>query len=101
MNEYYSFGSSSKSFMIGAFRSRQQVLMFIRQLNSAGGSGRVINTPHELRIGCGLSAAFDADNYDIAKQVIRNTNPPSFVGFYNATPEGVQLRISPAMTFYL
>ncbi len=54
--------------------------MFIRNINAVGANSRVINTPHEIKIGCGLSAAFDIKYYEQAKQIIRQTKPPSFVG---------------------
>lgn len=94
-NEIY----GDKSFIIGAFRSRQHVLGFIRDLNARGGDARVINTPHEILIGCGLSAAFDLKYYELGKNIIRELNPVSFVGFYKGTPNGVRLKVTPAMKY--
>lgn len=90
----------TKSFIIGAFRSRQQVLIFIKNINAKGADARIMNTPHEIKIGCGLSAAFDEKYFDYAKEVIRDTQPPSFVGFYKGVPDGVRLRVELAMKYY-
>lgn len=101
MNDNYSCYRNDKSFMIGAFRSRQQVMKFMKDINANNADARIINTPHEIKIGCGLSAAFSEKHYELAKQIIRQTKPPSFVGFYKGTPDGVRLKVEPAMNFIM
>ena len=46
-------------FGIAAFRSRQQVMRFESTLRRAGIGARVISTPKDVAIGCGLSVQFD------------------------------------------
>lgn|GEM_PF-329411 len=101
MNEFKCgvWNNNRETFMIGAFRSRQQVLLFIDNMKRSGASARIINTPHEIKIGCGLSAAFDEKYYDVAKKIVRDKRPTAFVGFYKGVPDGVRVRIEPAMRF--
>jgi len=84
-----------KSYGVIAFRSRQQVLRMERELRSAGFSVRVINTPHEIAIGCGLSVQFDLKDYDGVLAVYQRVKPQTLVGFYRVDPKGTQLKCSP------
>ena len=48
-----------ESYGVAAFRSRQQVLRFEQQLRQEGiGNIRVVSTPREVAVGCGLSIQF-------------------------------------------
>lgn len=84
-----------KSYGVIAFRSRQQVLLMERELRSAGFSVRVINTPHEIAIGCGLSVQFNLKDYDGVMGVYNKVRPRALVGFYRVDPQGTQLKCSP------
>jgi len=44
-----------ETFGIAAFRSRQQVFRFDSALRRSGINGRIISTPREIQVGCGLS----------------------------------------------
>jgi len=82
-------------FVVAAFRSRQQVMQFIRLMEERGAKARIINTPHEILIGCGLSAAFDREYAGMAKSIVEAVRPPAFVGFYMAQYLGARLVIKP------
>ena len=82
---------------IAAFRSRQQVQFFASLLSRQGMRARVINTPHEIAIGCGVSAEFDERDYARALQIYETHRASlnSLVGFYRAVFQGTQLKVIP------
>lgn len=84
-----------KSYGVIAFRSRQYVLLMERELLAAGLVARVINTPHEIAIGCGLSVQFELKDTSAALAVYRRVKPQTLVGFYRVDPQGTQLKCSP------
>ena len=47
-----------ESFGFAAFRSRQQTTAFSTALKTTGMKCSIINTPHEIGMGCGLSVRF-------------------------------------------
>ncbi|MDD3242585.1 MAG: DUF3343 domain-containing protein [Eubacteriales bacterium] len=71
-------------FAFAAFRSRQAVMEYESRLKQAGLTPRIINTPHEVALGCGLSVQFDEGDYEKARAVYDTYRPESFVGFYRA-----------------
>ena len=82
---------------IAAFRSRQQVQFFVSLMSRQGMGARVINTPHEIAIGCGVSAEFDEKDYTRALQIYETyrSSLSSLVGFYRAYLQGTQLKVMP------
>ena len=83
------------SYGIAAFRSRQQVLAFEKALREAGLRVRVIHTPHEIAIGCGLSVRFAESDAAQVRAALRRRAYPAFVGLYLATPQGARLILKP------
>jgi hypothetical protein len=84
-------------FGIAAFRSRQQVLRFEAALKREGLPVRVISTPREVALGCGLSVRFNMTNYD-AVRAIYDANPSqSFIGFYRCYHRDMRLVCEPLM----
>jgi len=79
------------SYGIAAFRSRQQVLAFHEILQEANLEAKVIHTPHEIAIGCGLSVQFRREDYARVYSLYQRHTFPSFVGFYMAQPNGTKL----------
>jgi len=78
---------------VASFRSRQQVQRFEQILHLAGIESRVIHTPHEIAIGCGLSVAFEPKDYPAVRKLYeQSTGLTSFVGFYHCMGEGTRLR---------
>lgn len=78
-------------YIIVVFRSRHQTLSFAKKIKDKNLDVRVINTPYEIKIGCGLSARIEIPDYDAAKKVVRSSNYPAFVGFYNVRYEGTDV----------
>lgn len=84
-----------EQFAIAAFRSRQAVFSFESALGQRGVRTKVISTPHQVALGCGLSLSFDLA--DLARVVaFYNANPvPNLVGFYKVHRAGGRTQVSP------
>lgn len=77
------------------FRSRQQALRMEQELLSAGLRVRVVHTPREAAVGCGLSVQFNLNDMKRVFSIYERVAPQSLVGFYRAEPEGARLRCTP------
>ena len=72
-----------ESYGVAAFRSRQQVLRFEQQLRQEGISNiRIVSTPREIAVGCGLSIQFSLADAPAILQAIRRTRSANLVGVY-------------------
>ncbi len=83
-----------ESFGIAAFRSRQQVMRFESALRREGIFARVVTTPREVAMGCGLSVRFELNDLQRVKQVLDRENPGNLIGLYRVDYENGQPRIS-------
>jgi hypothetical protein len=78
-------------YIIVVFRSRQQTLSFTNEIKKRNTDVKVINTPHEVKIGCGLSARIEEKDYNKAKDIIKKHNYTAFVGFYSIKYQGTKV----------
>lgn len=76
-----------EEFCIAAFRSRQQVMAFERDLRQHGVRASVMITPRAVAMGCGLSVRIEREDLRRAVQVYRATNPGNLIGFYDVWQE--------------
>lgn len=76
-----------ESFGIAAFRSRQQVMRFENALRRGGLFARVVTTPREVAMGCGLSVRFELNELGRVKDVLRRENPGNLIGLYRVDYE--------------
>jgi len=83
-----------ESFGIAAFRSRQQVMRFENALRREGIFARVVTTPREVAMGCGLSVRFELNDLSRVKMVLARENPGNLIGLYRVDYEGNQPLIS-------
>jgi hypothetical protein len=67
-----------------AFRSRQQTTAFESALKKQGINCRIINTPHEIGMGCGLSVRFSLSDTKAVLAVCDRQRPTALIGVYNA-----------------
>jgi hypothetical protein len=67
---------------IAAFRSRQQVLRFESILKRAGLSARVISTPRDVAIGCGLSVEFSIRDTAAVQAILARARTSNLIGLY-------------------
>ncbi len=78
-----------ESYGVAAFRSRQQVLRFEQQLRQEGiGNIRVVSTPREVAVGCGLSIQFSLADAPAVVGAIRRAQPANLVGVYRVERAG-------------
>ena len=75
---------ANEPFGFVAFRSRQQTTAMESSLKKKGISCRIINTPHEIGMGCGLSVRFSLDDTKAVQTICDAMKPTALIGFYRA-----------------
>ena len=80
---------------LAAFRSRQQVLRFEQALRQEGVSVRVVSTPRDISMGCGLSVRFPIEDAGRVRRVLKTADHSNLIGIYRAEYDGARLRVSP------
>lgn len=73
---------------VAAFRSRQQVMRFEGILRRAGLGARVISTPRDVAIGCGLSVEFDIRDAQTVQSILGRAHAPNLIGLYQIDRRG-------------
>ena len=81
-------------YVIAAFRSRNQTLMFANILSSYGIRTAVINTPRAVMVSCGISVKFDHINLTKAREVLDRRKLDTFAGFFeiSGSYQGLNIR---------
>ncbi len=67
---------------VAAFRSRSQVFMFENALRREGLPVRIVSTPREVAMGCGLSVRFRMEDLQTVMRVLRQVNTTNLIGLY-------------------
>ena len=67
---------------IAAFRSRQQVLIFDGALRREGIQSRIVSTPRDVSMGCGLSVRFRLEDTAAVVRTLRGSNTGNLIGVY-------------------
>jgi len=83
-----------ESYGIAAFRSRQQVLRFETALRREGIFARVVTTPREVAMGCGLSVRFELNELSKVRDVLARENPGNLIGLYRVDYESGRPAVS-------
>lgn len=73
---------AGESFGFAAYRSRQQTAALESALKKQGIRCRIINTPHELGMGCGLSVRFELNDLKLVRSVCDKLNQNALIGIY-------------------
>ncbi|MBR1820200.1 MAG: DUF3343 domain-containing protein [Clostridia bacterium] len=81
---------------VAAFRSRQQVLRFEAALKRQGIPARVVTTPRDIAMGCGLSVRFPMEYLQDVRRALLTANVGNLIGLYRAEYDGTRLRVRPA-----
>ena len=81
---------------VAAFRSRQQVLRFEAALNRQGIPARVVTTPRDIAMGCGLSVRFPVESLPELRRALLTQNTSNLIRLYRAEYDGTRLRVRPA-----
>jgi hypothetical protein len=82
---------------IASFRSRQQVFAFESALKRSGIRTRIVSTPREVALGCGLSVRFEERDTNHVMDIYRRAQPGNLIGFYRVE-EGARGRGRPMLT---
>ena len=83
-----------ESYGIAAFRSRQQVLRFESALKRLGVPARVVSTPRDISMGCGLSVRFPLEYAQAVRRALAG-GAGNLIGLYRAEYDGRKLRVAP------
>ncbi len=83
-------------YIIAVFKSRTESYSFINIMRSYVKNIKIIATPKELNMPCGISVAFDVYNYNIALMLISRRNFSSFSGMYKIIQTHNSIKILPA-----
>ena len=68
-------------YIVAIFRSRSESLKLAGYLSDAGVWNKVISTPKEANVGCGLSVKIFENSVSITKAAINYLRLKGFVGF--------------------
>ena len=75
-------------YIIVSFRSRNQTAKMYEIFTSNGIPSKIINTPREVNVGCGISIRFDETFFLKAKMLANSYPQTSFVGFFRVFISG-------------
>ena len=80
---------------IAAYRSRQQVLMLESALRREGVNVKIVTTPREVSMGCGLSARFELSDAPHVARTVRRMNTGNLIGLYRVKYANGRTKLSP------
>lgn len=80
---------------IAAYRSRQQVLMLESVLRREGVNVKIVTTPREVSMGCGLSARFELSDAPHVARTVRRMNTGNLIGLYRVEYANGRTKLSP------
>ena len=78
---------------VAVFKSRTQVMSFVEFLNNQGVQCKLIATPKEAHVGCGVSAEFPLIKLNVAKLVVNRVGFSAFVGFFLLEKRGTHTTV--------
>lgn len=67
---------------VAVFKSRSQVMEFQEIMAKQGVPCKIISTPKEAHVGCGVSLEFQPSKLEIAKILVNKGRFNSFYGFF-------------------
>ncbi|MDR3318347.1 MAG: DUF3343 domain-containing protein [Clostridiales bacterium] len=80
---------------LAAFRSRSQAIRLYDLLRASGYSARIVNTPREAGVGCGISVNFPSQNFGSVRALLSRNNFTAFAGWFGIDSEiGKCIRIN-------
>ena len=80
-------------YLIVAFKSRNNLLSFVKMLRYNGVAVDIINTPRSISVSCGLSAKTDFRNINLIINKLSQINYESFIGIYLVERIGTQEQV--------
>ena len=82
-------------YFIAVFKNRTDSFSFLTLLHSYSPYAKIINTPKELQMPCGISVSFPLKDESYAIGVLKRRNFSSFVGIYKIQKTNNSIRILP------
>lgn len=79
---------------LAVFRSRSQAMDCMAKMKNFNVAARLINTPKEANVGCGLSIVFPCSSASRAKNLIARANYSSFYGYMKMETRGGKIYIN-------
>ena len=79
---------------IAAFRSRQQVLRFDAALRRGGIATRIVSTPRNVALGCGLSVSFAPEDARTVVDAVNRMRPENLIGVYMVERSGGRTKLT-------
>ncbi|MGI6003913.1 MAG: DUF3343 domain-containing protein [Christensenellales bacterium] len=76
-----------QSYILAAFRSRQQAIAFDLQLRARGMSTKVVASPTEIARGCGVAVLLEPEDLSDVLQMGMHQRYNGFEGFYQRKKE--------------
>ena len=80
---------------IAAYRSRQQVLMLESAMRREGVNVKIVTTPREVSMCCGLSARFVLSDAPHVARTVRRMNTGNLIGLYRVEYANGRTKLSP------
>ena len=69
-------------YLVVAHRSRAHTLRLFEILSSYGIYCKIVNTPKEAGVGCGLSVRVDTASLNTVRRIVLSVSMPSFAGIF-------------------
>ncbi len=82
-------------FLIIVFKNRTDSITFLNIVKSYTKNAKIINTPQELQMPCGISISMPINNENIAIDILRRRHFSSFVGMYKMLQTNFSQKILP------
>ena len=77
-----------EDYAIAAYRSRTQVLRLEEKLRAEGVMCRMVSTPREVALGCGLSVRFALEDIDRVRRAVASLPGTGLIGLYRVHTSG-------------
>ena len=81
-------------YILVAFRSRNQTATMYQAFVSNGISAKIVNTPREVNVGCGISIRIDEGQFNLAKMIVERYPQNTCTGFFRVTTNGGGFRVT-------
>lgn len=82
-------------YLLAIFRNKTETMAFYSILLSYKVNARIVNTPKQAMIACGISVKLNINDYQKAMQIFKRRRFSSFVGFYKVFSDGSSYSITP------
>lgn len=87
------------NYLLAIFRNKTETMAFYSILLSYKIQCRIINTPKQALIACGISVKLAIENANIALEIMKRRKFDNFVGFYKVYDDGKSYSIMPFHSF--